>query len=292
MSLKDYIKDKRPSLSASSITTYNSILTSLYKKVFDKKEIDVKDFSNTEKIIHFLKDLPANKRKTILSALVVITDEKKYREMMMEDVKEYNDSIKLQEKTETQKENWVTGGELGALYDALKHNADLLYKKKVLTPADLQEIQNYIIISLYCGKFIPPRRAVDYTAFKISNIKPDEDNYMEKNQFIFNKFKTSKCYGKQTVDIDAPLKKIMKKWIGVNPTDWLLFDVNNNPLSSVKLNQRLNKLFGKKASINALRHTYLTDKYAKTSEENKALSKDMTEMGSSKNMADTYIKLS
>ena len=46
-----------------------------------------------------------------------------------------------------------------------------------------------------------------------------------------------------------------------------------------------------KAGVNIMRHSYLTDKYKKTSEESKALAKDMTAMGSSKNMADTYIKL-
>ena len=64
-----------------------------------------------------------------------------------------------------------------------------------------------------------------------------------------------------------------------------------NPLTSVKLNQRLNKLFdGKKVGVNALRHTYLTDKYADTMEQKKKIDKDMTEMGSSANMLTTYVK--
>jgi hypothetical protein len=57
------------------------------------------------------------------------------------------------------------------------------------------------------------------------------------------------------------------------------------------LNQRLNKIFDKKVGVNQLRHTFLTDKYKKTSEESKALANDMETMGSSKSMADTYIKL-
>jgi len=62
-------------------------------------------------------------------------------------------------------------------------------------------------------------------------------------------------------------------------------------LSSVKLNQRLNKLFdGKKVGVNLLRHTYLTDKYADTLEQKKAVEKDMADMGSSANMLTTYVK--
>ena len=93
------------------------------------------------------------------------------------------------------------------------------------------------------------------------------------------------------VQIPTALKNIITKWIKVNPTDYLLFDTNMNPLTSVKLNQRLNKLFdGKKVGVNALRHTYLTDKYADTMEQKKKIDKDMSEMGSSANMLTTYVK--
>jgi len=58
------------------------------------------------------------------------------------------------------------------------------------------------------------------------------------------------------------------------------------------LNQRLNRIFGgKKVGVNNFRHTYLTDKYAETSKKNKELSEDMSDMGSSQNMAINYIKL-
>ena len=77
----------------------------------------------------------------------------------------------------------------------------------------------------------------------------------------------------------------------VNPTDYLLFDTNMNPLTSVKLNQRLNKLFeGKKVGVNSLRHTYLSDKYGSTIQTTKDLATDLTNMGSSMSQAQTYIK--
>ena len=65
-----------------------------------------------------------------------------------------------------------------------------------------------------------------------------------------------------------------------------------NPLSSVKLNQRINKIFSdRKVSVNALRHSYLTDKYATHSQVDKELAKDMAQMGSKAMQADMYIKL-
>jgi integrase len=289
--LKKYVEAKRPSLSKSSITTYSSILNSLYNKVFEGK-IDPKRFEDTTKVLKFLHDVPPNRRKTILSALVVITDEKPYRELMLEDVRNYNKDIHKQEKTETQKENWVDGGEIKAVWDGLKKDADLLYKKANLKPSDLQHIQNFIIISLLGGIFIPPRRSKDFCDFKIKDISKDTDNYIEKSKMYFNSYKTAKTYGQQVIDVPKPLQSVLKKWISVNPTPYLLFDSNMNKLTSVKLNQRINKIFDEKhISVNALRHSFLTDKYEAHSKTEKELSKDMKAMGSSTNMADTYIKL-
>lgn len=289
--LKEFIKDKRPTLSASSIITYNSILRNLYKRVFGNGDIETKKFDETSKILEHLKELPSNKRKTILSALVIITDDKKYRELMLEDIKEYNHEIGKQEKTETQKENWVEGADIKTLWANLKRNTDLLYKKAHLTPQDLQQIQSFIIVSLLGGVFIPPRRSKDLVDWKTKNIDKAKDNYLDKSSIHYNSYKTAKCYGEQVIPVPTALKNILAKWIRVNPTDYLLFDTNMNPLTSVKLNQRLNKLFdGKKVGVNALRHTYLTDKYADTIAKNKAIENDMKEMGSSKSMLTTYVK--
>jgi hypothetical protein len=289
--LKEYIKEKRPTLSSSSITTYNSILCNLYKKVFGTGEIVKKDFEDTDKILAHLKEVPANKRKTILSALVIITDDKKYRELMLEDIKEYNHDIGKQEKNESQKESWVEGGEVKTLWEQLKRNTDLIYKKSHLTPSDLQQIQSFIIMSLLGGIFVPPRRSKDLVDWRIKNINKEEDNYLEKSSIHYNSYKTAKCYGEQVVQIPTALKNILQKWIKVNPTDYLLFDTNMNPLTSVKLNQRLNKLFdGKKVGVNQMRHTYLTDKYADTLSQKKMIDKDMADMGSSANMLTTYVK--
>ncbi len=291
-SLTEYIKSKRENLSDSSLKTYTSILRSLYKKVFGDGDIDEKKFSETGKIIEYLKDLPANKRKTILSALVVITDKKDYRDLMMDDIHSYKADINTQEKTDEQKASWIDGGELESTFDTYKKGADLLYKKGSLKPADLQEIQNYIILCLLSGKFIAPRRSLDYVDMRIrGDIDKEKENYIDKNKFVFNSYKTAKTYGQQTVVIPKPLQTIIKKWIGVNPTDWLLFDANGNKLTNVKLTQRLNKIFGKKASVNQLRHTYLTDKYKPLMQAQKEMAQDMAEMGSSKNMAVNYIKL-
>ena len=289
MSIKEYIKDKRATLSDSSLTTYSSILRSLYKKLYGNGEIDFSKFNEAEKILEHLKELTPNKRKTILSALVIITDNKKYRDQMLNDVRDYNKEISKQEKTETQEENWVTQQEVENMYNSLKKNANIIYKKENKTNSDLQVLQNFIILALF--KLIAPRRSKDYVDFKIKNIDKEKDNYMDKGKFIFNSYKTAKTYGKQEVSIPKELTTIINKWIKVNPTDYLLFDVNMNPLTAVKLNQRFNRIFdGKKIAVNALRHSYLTDKFGDTIQQEKQINNTMEKMGSSIGMLKTYVK--
>jgi len=289
--VKNYVKAKKPTLSNSSITTYSSILKNLYRKVFDDGDIDMDKFNNTNEVLEFLKNIPPNKRKTILSSLVIITDKKPYRDLMLEDVRDYNKEIHKQEKTDDQKESWVNTNQVKDILNELKTNTDLLYKKKNLNVSDLQEIQSYIIMCLLGGIFIPPRRSKDYVDFKIKNIDNSKDNYLDKNKMVFNSYKTSKTYGQQVIEIPIQLKNILNKWIKLNPTDYLLFDSNMNKLSSVKLNQRLNKIFGeKKVGVNQLRHTYLTDKYAHTIKQKDEINNVMGEMGSSVNMLETYVK--
>jgi hypothetical protein len=98
--IEEELKKQRPTLSPSSLRTYTSTLKNLYFKVFDENdedEIDIKKFKQHKKILDYLKDVEGNKRKSLLSALVVLCGEKdcsEYREVMLNDAKEYNDKQK------------------------------------------------------------------------------------------------------------------------------------------------------------------------------------------------------
>jgi hypothetical protein len=264
MSITDTIKKNRPNLSPSSIKTYFSILKNLYNRVYpDDEEIDISKFGNHKKILTFLKDMDGKNRKTILSALVVICeDNEPYKEVMMSDGRKYNEEQKKQLKTEKQEDTWIEQDEIKTIFDKLYKDSKKLYKLgNDMSMSDFQDIQNFIIACLVSGIYIPPRRSLDWTEMKVRNINKDSDNHMDKNKFIFNKYKTSKFYGKQEVNIPPELKRIIAKFLTINDTDYLLVDSKKQPLSPVKLNQRLNKIFGGKVSVNILRHSYLTDKY-------------------------------
>lgn len=213
---------------------------------------------------------------------------------MMADVQVFNADMKKQEASPAQRAAAITSDELQGIYGKLAAEAAVLLRKPQRTVTDLLAIQDWVILALLGGIFIPPRRSLDYCAFKVTGqINPEVDNHISKNDLVFNTYKTAKTYGRQTVAIPKELKSILTKWMKIDPSEWLLFDSQFRPLTSVKLNQRLNRIFGgRKIAINALRHAYLTSKYTAFSKEQKAMAEDMTRMGSSAGMLDTYVKLS
>jgi len=290
MTLSEIIKKMRPNISDSSIVTYNSILTNLYKKVFNTKDIEPRHFNDTKKIFEYLHNIPFNKRKTILSALYIITNNEKYKHMMLEDIKDYNNEVNKQTTNDKQKQTWITTNDITPIFENLKNEYEYLINKKNLTKKDMQTIQEFIIVCLYGGMFIAPRRNLDYCLMKIKNIDTKKDNYIHKNSLVFNTYKSSASKGKQEIKLEPTLKSILTKWIKINPTDYLLFDINLNPLTSVKLNQRFNRIFGKNVGVNQLRHTYMSSKYGDTIELNKQMEKDFNDMGSSIIQQKVYIK--
>ncbi len=294
--LRNYIVEKRPTLSQSSVNTYASILRSLHKGAFGTVDVDPENFLKTEIILEFLKDVPPSKRKTKLSGLVILTDSKEFRDLMMSDIKSYKDTMAQNEMSDAQRAAWVTGDDIKKTYSDLEKDANMLFRKESLSQAELQRIQNYVILAVLSGLFIPVRRSKDYVDFKIRNIDKEKDNYLEKNRFVFNSYKTAKSYGQQKITIPKKLQTIIKKWIKVipNESDYLLFDSNNKGFGegngSVKLNQRLQRIFGKKVGVNGLRHSSLTEKFLPVVQQKTEIEETMRDMGTSPEMLDTYVK--
>lgn len=302
MDFTDEIKKNRQKISAGSLKTYNSLLRSIYKGAFgadDKPDATLFTKSH-DKVLEHLSTKTANTRKTYLAALLAIAPTiEAYRDEMMGDIKKHTEQTNKSEMTDKLEESAITADEIRTITADLKQNADALFQKKTHRVSDLMEIQEYVLLSLYNGHIVP-RRALDYVLMKYHNYNKKTDNYVDLNRdlFVFNVFKTAQkngedLKGQQVLEIPPSLKKILLKWIAVVPreVDTLLFNSNLEPLTAVSLNQRLNKIFGGKKSVNSLRHFYLTSKYKELMEETERMSADMEAMGSSAAQAKTYIKI-
>ena len=112
-----------------------------------------------------------------------------------------------------------------------------------------------------------------------------------KMSLVLNEYKTSKKYGEKTIDIDPEVRKVLLLWFKHNRSGFLLADKKGNALGSNGITKSLAKVglqrLGKRLGSSLLRHSYLSHKYSKTSEEKE---KDADLMMHSVAMQDGYIK--
>lgn len=268
--MQTQIRKNRPQITDSSIKSYVSILRALWNRVYGEDDYKVEKFENTKKILDFLKDVDPSKRKTILSALMAICEDKKkcdeYREIMLKDASTYNAVQKEQKMNDKQKQNWLSNEEIDEKFKQLFEKFDEATSMRGAVPLKLlHQAMDFVILSLTTGKFMPPRRNADWTEMRWKNYEEtdeEEENVYTGRKFIFNIYKTKKFHGRQEIPVPKPLKEILDKWTKKIKSDYILFDSNGDKLSSSQLTQRLNHIFdGKKASTTILRHVFLTDKY-------------------------------
>lgn len=267
MTIIDIIKKNRPSLSQSSLRTYNSIIRNL-AKALDITIEDKSDVSkNLTKIMEYLKDnKEARKRKTIIASLITLFDRdeaeskslEKLRSAMLDDIKEAEKDDEKMEMSETQEKNWMDYEEVMKKYKDLEKIAKPLLAKSTLSKDEFRTVNTYVLLS--CLLLISPRRSLDYTEMKHKNIDPEKDNYMDgkKSQFVFNRYKTVRNYGTSRVSIPPKLKKIMNDWSKLNDNEYVFLDSRMKPLNQTKLNTILNNFFQKRIGTSMLRHIYLS----------------------------------
>ena len=63
---------------------------------------------NKDKIIEFLKDKDASKRRNIYTSLYVYTNDADYQRLMTDDIKTYQNQMKERKKSDKQETNWIT----------------------------------------------------------------------------------------------------------------------------------------------------------------------------------------
>lgn len=322
MTLIDLLKAKRPNLRPKSYSTYVTILTSIYKKAFSKEpwydpqHIDARKFTtNFDDICRALDTLTSlQTRKTTLSALFVLTEIPKYREMMLEDIIKYDSDISKQERSARQKETWLPLETIVERYEEYAKNVDEMIRdglyynlgKETANPPKRSEsvvkvrkpvftrIVRRGVGACFSTTFIPPRRALDYSNMKIKNYDETTDNVYDGHRFIFNQYKTMKSYGTQIIDLPTNLCKILNTIICIThiffpETEYLFLTPEGKQYSENTVKTALEDVFG--VTLNQIRHSYLTAHCAEYSKETKKVQDMLTKMGTSDRQLTTYVKL-
>ncbi len=298
-------KLKRKNITESTFNLYKKNLL----KLNGKKEIRNLNFlKNIEKNVEKISHLKPNTRRTYIISIVSLLKEepsqKKLYEKYYKLLLEYNTALKVNnQKSETQKENWMTTEEVSRLFAAKQKEVEPLLQNKKLTETEYNTLQSFVILALYVLN--PPRRNMDYQLMRVVPTYIDgmdrSANYLDmtSKEFVFNNYKTAKTYQTQRVAIPVPLFDIISLLLKFHPfkkdltkkkyaINFLVTQDGSAFTSTNAMTRILNKVFDKKLGCSMLRHIYLTDKYG---EHSTALEIDATAMGTSvPTIQNQYIK--
>lgn len=298
---------EKPGLTESSAVSYLKLLFNLN----DKKPFKSLAFlKKTADIDGKLATYADNTKKTIMGAIVGVMSLKKlkgytkalehYREKLGLKAKELRELENSNVKSEKQEKNWESMDDINKRKaEALEALTKSLGKKAKITPAQFEDLLNYLVVSLYTDT--SPRRNQDYMKMlivrKYDDKLSDEHNYLDlaNNRFIFNVYKTARKYGKHIVNIPEALSTVLKKYLkyhpgksqfGNVPLQPFLVHHDDRPLTAINsITRVLNKWFGKNIGSSMLRHIWLSSKY--NIEEMK---KDALDMGHSVEEQKHYMK--
>jgi integrase len=252
-------------------------------------------------------------QKTVLASIVSVLSTvsekptykgvyKFYYDEMMGKTKAEGEA-KPNQRTAKQKEIWMSWKEICDIMEQYRSKLFEYAPKKTLTPTEYDHLLQTLILSLYV--YTQPRRNQDYLNMEVvkkwSEKMPTDRNYLvlSTGKFVFNKYKTSKKYGKQDIDIPDELMGIIEVYLKHHPMAKalkskgdveipFLVGADGKPIVAVNaITRLLNKIFGKKIGSSALRHIFLTDKYGDILEEQK---EDSAAMGHSLNQQRDYIR--
>ena len=302
-----YEKLKSKNITESSLKLYLNNLRRLNGGEFPKNLTFLK---NITKILGDLEKYKPNTRRsyliTIVTSLKGEPKLKKIYDSYYKHLEVYNkEGATNNEKSETQKENWITQDEIKELYRKMTEEVTaMVTSAKKLSPSEYEKLLRWVTLSLYTTQ--KPRRNLDYlNAMIVNKYSDDLDkqyNYLElpSGKWFFNNYKTKGTYKTQEIPASPEMMEVVKTYLRFHPEGKtmkkksgmipLLVDIDGNHFQQKNfITKLLNKIFGKKIGVSMLRNIYLTDKYG---DKVKELNDTAKEMGTSAStIQNQYVKL-
>jgi len=258
------------------------------------------DFKNIKSKIEDLDKALSTKISYLTAICAVLKSNKKYTklhknyvELSLEMAKPLSAELDNNEKNEKQKASIVASKEIVDIRQSL--NA-IIEAGDAPWPTYMQ----HLALCLYT--LMPPRRNRDFSEMVIVLDEPavlsKDLNYfvISEGLFIFNNFKTSAVYGSQKLRVSEELSDVLDRYlqeyfriVKIQEIPFLLANEEGKKLQiKNSMTRLLHKAIGKEIGSTALRHIYLSSKYAETLVQQKA---DSIAMSHSLSMARQYIKV-
>lgn len=283
--------------------TIKNYMERIYVLNGNKKWTSMVFLRDTETMLNLLKEKYAiSSQKSMLGTIISVLGLKPikankkasdiYLKYLTDDIMPSFNKVKG-DKTEKQKENWITREEIETLKKEYSEKAKEVVKGKV-GRKDYDIMLENMILSMYVN--MPPRRAKDYVLMKLEDDEKEEDkkyNYYDGTQFILNQYKTEKQYGQEKVQVPKVVKNDIAMYLDKTESldkEFLITNYGGKPFNIINdMTRRLNKIFGKKISVDMLRNMYYSHKYGDIKTD---IIQDAKDMGTSLNTAmNTYTKV-
>lgn len=246
------LKEKRPLLGDSSLKTYCSLLNSLFRKIGIESISQLPKYK--KQIIEQLNNTESHQsRKTILSPLVILTDDDDYKQMITESTQRVNDKYRTQRVDIEKLKGMMTMDELKE-----HHRQTTVRALKSKTDGAYQDLMISLLFTGAEGD-LPPRRLMDYTEMKTKNYNKTEDNWTDGRQMMFHKYKTVASKGPQVWPIPKELQKYVRKAISLSDSDYLLHTPVGKKYTTSSMSKKLKATYG--VSVDGLRAIYLSNMY-------------------------------
>ena len=312
------VETAKPNIKAKSRNVYvNNIMRVIkhYEDTYDNKVSSISFLNDFENVKKVLPDKTSTKKNYLMSLLIILHSDDKYKDVYEKYLKYTNEIIKLndeyrnsQEKSESQKKNWIEWSKVEELLDDLKKEVYhyKINKIETLNKKNKQILQDYVLLSLYV--YQAPRRAV-YSDMKIiteaeykklTTDEKRENNWLvvnkknRKKYFILTRFKTEKSQGISKINISKSMSRVLNLLLRFRDSgDWLLTNTKGNKMTANTLTKNLVRIFkptGKRISINMLRHLYATNHSPAKNINFSKLKQEADNMGHSVEQHIKYIK--
>jgi hypothetical protein len=247
----------RPHLSHASQNTYMSVLhtlareskvesyPALYKILTNHKAVD--EHLETRKSI--------SAKKTLLSALVLLTQDERYRKEMVSQIQQTNDEYQKQRVSDHRASITLTFEDVKA---KLVETENALKKSK-----SAQNYMRYLVCALMTGASpgIVPRR-LEWASVKVKNYNQKTDNYMKGPNVFFNQYKTARSFGQQTVRVPSEVMKHVRAWLKINESDFLFVGPRGNAMTASQMSKFIGNIFeDSKVGIDVIRSVFITNKH-------------------------------
>ena len=255
-------------LSAKTRISYKRLMDEMQRELADGKET-IEFAKDTEKVVKWIEGLPkAFATRKLYYAMLKShlrdyggEDYKAAEKVYGDTMYAYNcklaDKAEEQEMTKREAALWIEWPDVVKLREKLIENI-----------SDMNSFQDALILALY--SYIPPARA-DYAPMRVVGSEPTDTsgNYMlvppgnKRATIILNEYKTAKSLGQRRITTPAPLSALIRSWLRLNHSGWLLLAENGRPMNEDLLSKRIKKIFfretGRGTGINILRHSYITE---------------------------------